>query len=107
MLECIIEAQGMHRHRDTTAAWRVFISWMIGIMKDGYFYTMKMQRRSTIPNDNMLQQTNYEQLQRTNNNNNNNLMFFSPNIQRSRKMDSVQRSLVSRNEVKNALISRV
>lgn len=48
MLESIIDSQrGVHKYRDTTATWRIFITWLIGIMKQGYYETLRAERRAT------------------------------------------------------------
>lgn len=48
MLESIIDSQrGVHKYRDTTATWRIFITWIIGIMKQGYYETLRAERRAT------------------------------------------------------------
>lgn len=48
MLEAIIDSQrGVHKYRDATATWRIFITWLVGMMKQGYYDALRAERRAT------------------------------------------------------------
>uniref|UniRef100_A0A915ICX7 Uncharacterized protein n=1 Tax=Romanomermis culicivorax TaxID=13658 RepID=A0A915ICX7_ROMCU len=50
ILECLLEAQGAtHKHRDTATAWRIFVSWFVDVLKDGFQDSVRQNRRATLP----------------------------------------------------------